>query len=434
MAHIKPFKGVHYNPQAVGDLSRLTAPPYDVISISMQEDYYRAHRNNVIRLILGKVKEDDSASKNRYTRAGKFLKDWQKNGVLLQDKMPAIYIYLQKYLHKGEPKTRFGFIALMKIEDPHKSRVLPHEYTFSKPKKDRLELLKATEANLSPIFMLFNDRNSAITKILKREIRRRPIVDIEQDGVKHRLWRLTKELSIKKISEHMKAKQVFIADGHHRYEVALSYRNLMRRKQGGKEGRRDWDYLMVSFSSLNPEELTVLSTHRVIRSIKGFNAQKAVSMLKECFEVEKLRDKDELLKNLEAAKEGEFLFGVYNKKTGFLLLSLKNVSMLDNIIKQDRSYQWRWLDVTILHKLIFNHILKIKEKVAKKENIIYTREIDHGLRLVDEEGCQIAFFLNPPKIGQIKDVARSRDRMPQKTTYFYPKPLSGLVFYKMENG
>lgn len=433
MAKIKPFKGILYDSRIGGDLSKLVAPPYDVISEKMQEEYYRLHHNNVVRLILGKIKPSDNKSNNRYARAKRFLEDWIKKGILVWDKRPSLYIYSQSYYFRNHLKNRLGFISLMRIEDPHKSRVLPHEYTFTKPKKDRLELLKTTRANLSPIFSLFEDKGSSIVNILKRETTKRPIIDVEQEGVIHKVWRLTESKTIEAIKDAMKKKQIFIADGHHRYEVALNFRNWMRKKVK-KDGReKDYDYIMVYFSNLNPEALTILSTHRVIKSVKKLNFQKVISKLKRYFSIDKFADKDGMLFRLEKAKKDEFVFGMYYKNKGFFSLTLKDKEGLDSIITQDRPYRWKRLDATILHQLIFDHVLKAKEKVARRDNIVYTREINYAIRLVDEEDYQMAFFLNPPRIEQVKDAARSHERMPRKTTYFYPKPLSGLVFYKMED-
>ncbi len=416
MATIKPFRGILYNPSKAGDPSKVMAPPYDVISESMQENFYSLNDYNVIRLILGKIKSSDNKSNNRYTRAKAFFTDWLKEGVLTQDKRPSIYIYEQGYSFKGKMKTRLGFISLMKIEDPHTSHVLPHEYTFAKPKKDRFELLKATRTNLSPIFSLFEDEGSSVMDILKARIGKKPLIDVEQDGVTHRVWRLSEPSAIRRMAELMDDKEVFIADGHHRYEVALNFRDSMRRSRGG----RGYDYIMVYFSNLDLVASTILSTHRVIRSIRRLDFQKTISDLKEYFYIEGFKDKEKMLSRMEEAKRDESIFGMYHKDKFFTLKA------------KEGKTPYRWLDVTILHQVIFDHILKVKEKVAKKDNVVYTRDVGYALRLVDEENYEIAFFLNPPGIEQVRDAARSHDRMPHKTTYFYPKPLSGLVFYKME--
>jgi len=433
MAQIKPFRGILYNQRLINDLSKVVAPPYDVISEEMQEEYYSRHRNNVIRLILGRIKKDDNRFDNRYTRAKEFFRSWIKKGVLMQDRTPSLYIYRQDYYFRGDLKMRLGFISLMRIEDPHKSRVLPHEYTFAKPKKDRLNLLKATRAGLSPIFTLYVDKDSLITDMLRKGTVRKPDIDVEQEGVSHKVWRLSDQDAITRISASLKNKQVFIADGHHRYEVALSFRDMMRKRH--KKGRRDadHDYLMVYFSNLDAESQTILSTHRVIGSIKNMRFQPLMSELERYFHVYRLKSKDEMFLKMDSVPEDDSVFGMYYRNEGFFFLALRDKEVLNNIIAQNKVYQWKWLDVTILHQLVFNHILKVKERVAKRDNIVYTREIDYAIRLVDEEGYQVCFFLNPPKIEQVRDVASSRDKMPRKTTYFYPKPLSGLVFYKHDD-
>ena len=433
MAAIKPFKGVLYNSEVVGDFYKVMAPPYDVISQKMQEEYYSLHQNNVVRLTLGKTGPRDSKSDNRYTRAKGYFSDWLKNNVLVQDKTPSIYIYQQKYFINNEQKTRLGFISLLEIEDPHKSCVLPHEYTFSKPKKDRLNLVKAAEANLSPIFSLFDDKGSLIIDILKKHIQDKPLIDIEEEGIMHSLWRMNDADGIKKITRLMKDKQIFIADGHHRYEVSLNYRDWMRKRCKKASGLKDYDYIMVYFSDLRPEALTILSTHRAIRSAVKFDFHKSISKLAEYFDIENFKDKDGMFARIADAKKGEFAFGLHYKNKGFFSLFLKKDPRIDDILAEGQAFEWKWLDVSILHNLIFDHILKIKEKVEKRDNIVYTRNTNYALSLVDKEGYEMAFFLNPPKLEQVKDVASNHKKMPRKSTYFYPKQLSGLVFYKMEN-
>ncbi len=433
MALIKPFRGVLYNSRATGDLSRIVAPPYDVISESMQKDFYALHPNNVVRIILGKIEKDDDGSNNRYTRANGFFHDWMQKDILVRHDAPSVYIYRQDYYFKGKLKARLGFISLMKIEDPHKSQVLPHEYTFAKPKADRLSLMKATEADLSPIFSLYDDKDSKITNILKDNISGPPAADVEQDGVRHRLWQLSDTGTIEKIKDHIKNEQVLIADGHHRYEVALNFRDHARSKNPERNEARDSDYVMMYFASLDPGALTILSTHRVVKTARKVDFTKTVAGLEKYFSVEKMAGKDEVFRRMETAAGGMYLFGMYHKPEGFFLLTLKDEKGLEGVIARANSYKWKYLDVSLLHQLVFDRVLKVKENVEKKKDIVYTKETDSAVRLVDEGDYDFSFFLNPPRIEQVRDVAGANDRMPHKTTYFYPKLLSGLVFYKMED-
>jgi len=415
MAKIIPFKGITYNPKFIEDFSKVVSPPYDVISKEMQEEFYKNHQYNVIRLILGKIESKDSASDNRYTRAHDYLNNWLDKKVLISEEKDSIYIYQQTYKHKGSLKTRIGFIACMKIEDPQTSKVLPHEYTFAGPKKDRLELISETKANLSAIFSLFEDENLFVTKILNSVTEKNtPFINVEFDGVNHKVWRLEDADSIKRISSFMKDKPVFIADGHHRYETALAFKDLSKEKEGPNQAH---NYTMVYFSNLSPEAITILSTHRVVKNIETLDKENILLKLKEFFEISPCADKEKLFDNLE--KPGEVRFGLYFGKK-FYLLTLKAKLALK---KSD-------FPVTILHTLVFNKILKMKEKVAKEGNLVYTREQDYAISLVDKSERAIAFFLVPTTIDQFKDASEKRAIMPHKSTYFYPKLLSGLVIRK----
>ncbi len=426
MADVIPFKGILYNPEKIDDLSRVMAPPYDVISSEMQEELYRIDQHNIIRLILGKELGNDTAANNRYIRAQNEFNNWADKDILKKDKNPSLYIYQQKYLHKGSIKVRTGFIGLMKIEDPRKSQVLPHEYTLKGPKKDRLKLMNKVKANLSPIFSLFEDENSFVTNILlKAEKKSSPLIDIDLDGVSHKLWRIKDASSIKRITRFMKSKAIFIADGHHRYETALAFRNQMLNKKGNK---KSFNYIMVYFSNLNQEAITILSTHRVIKDIANLTPTKLLSRLKGFFEIKKVKTRKGLLKGLDRTKEG--CFGLYCGRGNFYLLTLKRGVSLDKLIAPGKSASWKRLPVTILHELILNRALRLKEKLANEDNIIYTKDADYAINLVDKENYKAAFFLNPTSVDQLKDVAQSRSRMPRKSTYFYPKLLSGLVINK----
>lgn len=251
MADVKPFKGILYNRKKV-DVSRVVTPPYDVISDDMQARFYRNDPYNIIRLILGKEHKGDTKKNNKYTRAKSFFHKWLKSNILTRDPRPSIYVYLQEYLDSGEKKTRVGFISLMRIEDPKKSGVLPHEYTLRKPKEDRLKLIASVRANLCPIFSLFQDQDNIINKIIKPFIKsKEPLFEIDLNGVVHKLWRVDDIKIISKIRSGMRNKKIFIADGHHRYEVSLLYRNLTREKSNVKKSAQNADYVMMYFTNMN---------------------------------------------------------------------------------------------------------------------------------------------------------------------------------------
>lgn len=426
MAKILPFKGTLYNNKKIKHLEQVMAPPYDVISHRMREELYRAHSHNIVRVILGKEEKGDNKKKNKYTRAAAFLEKWYSDGILKENGRSAIYIYEEDYLYRGELKKRIGFISLMRIEDPASGLVLPHEYTFSKPKEDRLNLIRVTKANTSPIFCIYQDDRDKITKILKRYVSKdKPAIDIHIEGVTHKLWRITDGATIGKIKKEFEDKQVFIADGHHRYEVALAYRDEMRKRLGVRRAR-DFENVMVYFSNLTDENLVIFSTYRVVRKLGASDWEEARKELSVYFDIEEVKDKDSMFKALESAGEA-YAFGAYFKNRRFYILRLKDEKVLDEVIKVDKSREWKRLNVTVLHLLVFDHILEIEKFLDNDMNIIYTRDEDHAVDLVSKGECDIAFFQLPTKVSQVRNIARNGDRMPHKSTYFYPKLLTGLV-------
>lgn len=429
MAKILPFRGILYNKEKIKNLESVMALPYDVISPPMRDELYKAHSHNVVRIILGKESPKDNKKNNKYTRAADFLKEWIKEGVLKKDETPSIYIYEQEYLYKGKLKKRIGFMSLMKIEDPASSLVLPHEHTFFKPKEDRLNLIRSTKANTCPIFCIFQDDKKRVANAIKKYASKKfPIIDIHLEGVGHKLWRMTDPKIINKIKKELEKKQVFIADGHHRYEVALIFRDEMRRYLGRRRAKR-YDNVMAYFSNLTDESLVIFSTYRVIRNLGDMSWDNLKKKLVVYFDIENIKDKDEMFKRLGQTYKGH-VFGTYFKNRRFYLLRLKNESRLDDIIKVDKSREWKRLNVTVLHFLIFDHILHIDRFSSNDENIIYTRDEDYAIDLVNKGECDIAFFQLPTKVIEVRNIAKHGDRMPHKSTYFYPKLLTGLVMNK----
>ncbi|MDD5449559.1 MAG: DUF1015 domain-containing protein [Candidatus Omnitrophica bacterium] len=427
MPRIQPLKGILYNPKKT-DISNVVAPPYDVISPEMQDVLYRKSDYNIVRLILGKEEPGDSDKKNKYTRARQYMHAWLERGILEEDKTEAIYVYSQEYSYGGRKKTSVGFLARMEIEDPRKSKVLPHEYTFLKPKQDRLNLIRQVRANLSPIFTLFS-YDEGIGAILKSCLKAKPDLETEQDGVRHKLWRLSDKNAIGKIQEFMLDKEIYIADGHHRYEVAVSYRDEMHIKED-PDSIQPYDYVMMYFSPLDEEGLTILSTHRLVKNIY-MDTDEFLKRLDTYFYVKKCASLKELFKEMGAVKNNEYAFGIYPKGKPFYFLKLKDEAILDEVIKEDKSREWKRLDVSILHGVIFDHILNLRKKIQDEDNIIYTRDADYAKEEMDKGKYEAAFFLNPTKVKQVRDIARIGDRMPHKSTYFYPKLLSGLVINKI---
>ncbi|HBA26419.1 MAG TPA: DUF1015 domain-containing protein [Nitrospinae bacterium] len=446
MAKIIPFKGILYNKEKIRDIKDVVAPPYDVISPAEQEELYKRHENNVVRLILGKESDSDTPDNNRYTKARDSFDSWQRDSILIKDAFPSIYVYSQEY-HLGETegfekKRRLGFIALSKLEDFGEGKIHPHENTLAKPKEDRLKLMQHCNANFSSIFGLFSDPSKRIDSVLKDYMRHSPLYDMVDDaGMRHTLWAIRDNRAIKIITSVMSDKQIFIADGHHRYETAINYRNEMRGKLPNFSGEELYNYVMMYFTNTNSEGLSILPIHRLVSNLSDFDKKKIVEKAGEFFNIEKLsfNESDEktvkqkLFSDIKERGEKEHIFGMYLGNDEYLLLTLKDEDVLDRLITNSRHPSWKKLDVTILHTLLIEKVLRISEKnLAEQKNITYTISGDEAIKDVKAGKYQIALFLNPTKIEEVKDVAAAGEKMPQKSTFFYPKLLTGLVMNKLE--
>lgn len=420
MAIIEPFASVHYNPEAVEDISKVVCPPYDIIDSHAQEEYYQKHPYNIIRLILGKDFAGDKEGENKYTRAAAYIEDWQRRNILVQDKESSIYIYEQDFRLGDQKKKRIGFIALMRLDEEGQGRsIYPHESTHAAPKEDRLKLIKEVDANLSPIFTIFSDPEGALKayfKAIKTETK--PFFEVVDDsGFQDRIWRVPQKSLIDKIKELLSQKEVFIADGHHRYEVAKTFRDIKRREDPQKF-KDAYNYIMTYFTPLEDEGLCILPTHRLIKNAK-FSGDDFTAY----FAVKELSSKAELMAEMKEKEDQVGIFGMYQNKK-FTLLRLSDKRECNRFI-QEGPKEYKNLDVVILHKVILENILKVA-----LSQIHYEVDLDEAVRRVDESEFDALFVLNPTKIEQIRAIALSGEVMPQKSTYFYPKLLSGLLIHK----
>ena len=407
MAEITPLKGILYNPEKTKDLSKVMAPPYDVISPEEQGNLYDSSPHNIIRILLGKDSPGDNEKENKYTRVSKFLKDWQKEEVLKKDKEESFYVYLQEFEVDGQNKKRLGFIGLLKLEDfdTKKTSVYPHENTLSAPKEDRTRLINSIEANIGPIFAIFADEDKSINNILFRATESQPLIDIlDRNGIKNKLWRVSDRDTVKKIVGLMKDKKMFIADGHHRYEVGLAYSKLKKDPKFG--------YILTYFTDIYDDGIVVLPVHRLIAGVSSEGLSVLEKDLKSKFDIEAVDSKAAAREFLSGATSSEKRFvAYYNRK--FVGLKLKAVNALD---------------VSVLHDLIIEPLKDKIEQESGKISIDFTKDMDYAIRGVDSGKFSIVIMLNPTKITEIRDMALSGKRMPQKSTYFYPKVLTGLVF------
>ena len=428
MSKIKAFKAVVYNPEKIKDFNQVVCPPYDVISPLAQEVLHERSSYNFIHMDLAK----DSASDDKYRRAAGLFRDWLKDKVLIQDERSGIYFYSQQYIIRGEKKTRLGFISLLRLGDEKESVVFGHENTHSEAKQDRFKLLKQVKANLSPIFVIFLDKKRIIQRIFQKYISdKEPFIEVVDDEkTLHRLWRLDSPEVLDVIENSMSNENMFIADGHHRYEVSCAYRDLMREKLGAQfTGEEDFNYCLSYFTNTDTRGLSISPIHRLFTLEAELDLSDFISKAKEYFDVDQVKDRVRFFFLLEKAGCTEHLLGVYKDKKYFLL-RLKNIKILDKIIA-DKPKEYRSLDVAILNHLVLKNILSFD--LDNLPQVRYNPDPEEFIREVDADPLKVAFFLNPVKIGQIIEVALGGNKMPPKSTYFYPKVLSGLVVNKLED-
>jgi uncharacterized protein (DUF1015 family) len=444
MAKIFPFNGVTYNKKKVGNFAKVTIPPYDIISKEEQDRFYQLHPYNCIRLTLGKEYDGDTEFNNKYTRANGFFRTWINNEILKQDQEESIYAYEQRFSYKGNKYVRLGFIALFKLEELEAGRVYPHENTLPKPKQDRLSLIRATAANFEPIFSIYVDEDDKISKMIKKYIKRKPIAETKDGfGVFNRLWKISGKANVNKVMKEMMNKQVFIADGHHRYEASLKYRNEMRTKSQKSTGDEPYNFIMMYFANAYDKGLIIMPIHRLVLNLTLKEKINLENRLVDYFDIEdiKFTKKDELsarkklIKEMSKANDGEHFFGIsLQGENKYSLLKLKNEKIIEKYISADKPKEWKKLDITILHSLVIRDILGITDKDIEAENSIkYVHNDDEAFSLVEEGKYQIAFFMNPTKIEQVTALASKYEKMPQKSTFFFPKLLTGLVMYQMSH-
>jgi uncharacterized protein (DUF1015 family) len=427
MAKIKAFRAFVYNQEKFVDLKEVVCPPYDVISPALQDKLLERSVYNFIHVLLSK----DTPTSDRYQVAGLTFRRWLKEAVLVQDEHPAIYFYSQQYVIRGEKKVRLGFISLLRLADGKGSSVYGHENTHNTAKLDRFKLIKQVKANLSPIFTIFLDKKRIIQRIFQKYPSSKDafIQVVDDEKTVHKLWRLDSPEVIKLIESSMSDENMFIADGHHRYEVACAYRDLMREKLGVQfSGEEDFNYCLAYFTNTDGRGLSILPIHRLVELDSRLDINDFILKAREYFDIDQIKERARFFFLMEKAGCSEHLIGLYKYKKYFLL-RLKNVKILDKLIA-DKPKEYRILDVAILNYLVLKNILKLD--LDNLSNIKYSPDPIEFMNEADTDPFKIAFFLNPVKIEQIINVALGGYKMPPKSTYFYPKVLSGLVVNKFE--
>lgn len=438
MADVRPFRALRFTEKA-GELRELTCPPYDIIDESQRLSYLKRNPHNIIRLELPRDGADP------YDEAGNTLRQWVQEGILRRDDQPAFYIYEIEYTLEGRSdisgydggrRTIAGLIGQVKLEEFSKGVVLPHEETLSKAKEDRLRLMKATACNFSDVYSLYRDDGgeSEALDILTLIQREQPEAEFtDGEGLIHRLWAVSDPSLTAAISRRFADKKLYIADGHHRYETALNYRNWLR-EQG--KSTDNADYIMMMLVEMGHPGLAVFPTHRLLRGLPDFDADALLAECGGCFDVLPEVAVDSLDESLEEAyNAGRHAFGFYTGGDTFTLLTLREgaaAGLLEQLLP-DKSPVYRRLDVSILHTLILERLLGIdKANMAGQRNLSYTRSLQEALDDVAAGVYQCSFLLNPTRVDEIRDVAAAGEKMPQKSTYFYPKLITGLTINPLD--
>ena len=433
MAQIFPFRGLTYNPGKTDDFSQVVAPPYDVISPEHQAELYDRSPHNIVRL-------DFCRDADPYETVPRRFRQWQEDGTLVPEAAPAIYYLSQEYrLQDGVPRERRGFIALATIEDFGDGAIHGHEATMAEPKEDRLKLMLACDAQFSSILALYTDEKPTLTNALREHVRsRKPGVEAElgEFGTS-RLWAVTDPELIGMLQAALSERAVFIADGHHRYEAACAYRNRRMSERPGATGDEGFNRVMMYFANIEEEGVVILPTHRLVRELPDVSVPELEEKLRRHFHVEDFpRNADgrrQFLETLEHPRQGQRLLGAsFKDDPRYLVLRLKDGETMQQLAPE-MSAELRGLDVTTLHVLLMEHILGVSTRNAvNTDAVAYTHDAEEALAEVENGGCQAAFILNPPSAGEMIDVSLTGDKMPQKSTYFFPKLVTGLVIHKVE--
>jgi uncharacterized protein (DUF1015 family) len=419
MPEIISFRGIRYNPEKIENLPDVITQPYDQITDRMERAYKDKNPYNFVRLVLTKYAEGHDRQKE-YADAKRYYDDWAKSEIFTKDGKAAIYPYCQEFALGDKQYARKGFMCLVRLEELGKGNILPHEKTLSKPKADRLNLLRITQKDFEPVFLLYTDPKHVANKAFEKYCTGDPLIEAKDEkSVTHKIWRIDKTTTISKITKALKESIFVIADGHHRYETAFNYRNELE----GIDEEHPANYKLITLVNIDDPGLVILPIHRLIKNLEEFNLESFLKRTNEYFDIKKT-DRDNIVKELNAGGLGTF--GFYSPITAYIL-KLKSPDIMKGFLP-DRSDEYCGLDVAVLHTLLIERVLGIEpDKI--EEHVRYERGEEETMRRIDNEEYQLAFLMNPTKPEQVKEVAQNRERMPQKSTDFFPKLVSGLVFH-----
>jgi len=442
MAEIIPFRGIFYNPREINNMADIVAPPFDIISDQEQLEYHESHPHNIIRLTLGMTHENDISTNNRYTRAANCFNKWLSERIMKRDKTPAFYLTAMEFPFENRMVTRYGLIALIGLEPFENGVVLPHEKTFPNVKSERLELMKACHANLSPIFSLYSDNENLVLDKLKNTTFNKTADNVftDNNGQKHMLWRITDKAVHRYVSEALKDKIIYIADGHHRYETALNYRDWLSTEHPNFNGDHPANYVMMYLCSMEDPGLIVLPAHRMLNEVSAAARGSLIKKAKAYFDIITIPYKDDQRAEARAqfistltSNNSKNCIGVFMKDRRELYLLTLKPGVMDQMFTDELPEVIRNIDVTVLSRLIFMEILGFDQSRHDNEKLIaYSSIAKDAIDAVDAGRHDITFILNPTKIQQVRDIAEAGLIMPRKATYFFPKVITGQVLNKLD--
>jgi len=441
MAEITPFRGILYNTEKIKNISDVVTPPYDVISDKECDAFYERHPNSAVRLDKGKPAATDTAEDNPHTRAAAYFQNWLKDKILIEDASPALYLTAVEFNIEDKPVTRFGLISRVGLEPFEKGVILPHETTFSKVKTERLELIKACQANFSQIFSIFSDQANILGLLTNCVDDMAPVFDFNDDaGHRHKLWRFTDPSILQKVSEAFKDKKLFIADGHHRYETALNYKKWLIENNSEFAADHPANYTMMYLCSIQDPGLVILPTHRLLTSISKQTQNDFLEKADTLFDIEKYAfdsaDPTAAQNKLDQAMAiapGKHKFGIFFKdRQEFFILKLKS-GVMDNVFGSDIEPPLKELDVIVLTRLIFVKLLGFNDDMLDDHDLInFTSKKIDAITATTTGTHDMAFILNPTTNEQVTQIAEKGLIMPRKSTYYFPKAISGQVMRSLK--
>jgi uncharacterized protein (DUF1015 family) len=415
MAKIIPFRGILYNVSKVS-AEDVLAPPYDLITPEYQEELYQKSPYNIVRIDFGKEQPWDNETDNKYTRAKQYLQEWLEEEIMLMSEKPSFYAYEMIYSLGGKEKRLMGFLGLVRLEELGKGKIHPHEATYSKPKRDRLNLLRTCRSNTSPIFSLYKSADKKISAILSQITQVKPYLEaVDAAGSTHKIWQIDKREEIDAITDEVRDKDIFIADGHHRYETSIEFQKEMRSEKQTPPGSEPFDYVLMFLTNASDRGITILPTHRLLKEIP----ENMDGSLSEYFDIEPVQEGFDIEKSLSGRR---YVFGFFRNRDNLwyqLRFKGNNLTGIHPALRE--------VEVIILHELIL-------KKALEGGNIDYEMDAEKALDKVRSGKYRAAFFLNPTRVEDVEKAAFTSVRMPPKSTYFFPKLLTGVVINIFETG